>query len=177
LSSAASGTEADHEVPVVGTPNYIFIRVRNRGTQAASNISVRAYHCVPATGLVWPDDWQESPTGAVTVPGTLAPGADAIAGPFEWTPEVVGHECLLATVSADGDRANTDPASLLPTAAGPIPHWRLIPFDNNIAQRNLAPVPGGGGATGLRAAFDRRRFQARNPYPRPIRGSLQPELP
>ena len=80
-------------------------------------------------------------------------------------------------MSATGDRANTNPASMLPTAAGPIPHWRLVPFDNNIAQRNVAPVPGGGGARGLRAGFERRRFWARNPYPRPLRIELQPELP
>ncbi len=176
LSGAASGTESDHETPVVGQINYVFVRVRNRGTQTATGVTVRAYHCVPATGLVWPDDWQESSTGPIAPPD-ITSGGDVIVGPFEWTPEVVGHECLLATVSADGDRANTDPASTSPAAAGPIPHWRLVPFDNNIAQRNVAPVPGGGGASGLRAAFERRRFWARNPYPRPLRIELRPVLP
>ena len=176
LSGAASGTESDHETPVTDQVNYVFVRVRNRGTESATGVTVRAYHCVPATGLVWPDDWQESPTGAVAA-ANIPSGGDVIVGPFEWTPEVIGHECLLATVSADGDRANTDPASTSPAAAGPIPHWRLVPFDNNIAQRNLAPVPGGGGATGLSAAFERRRFMARNPYPRPLRIELRPVLP
>jgi hypothetical protein len=176
LSSAASGTEADHETPIVGQVNYLFVRVRNRGTQTATDITARAYHCVPATGLVWPDDWQESATGALAV-ADLPTGGDAIVGPFEWTPEVIGHECLLATITAAGDRANTDPASLSPAAAGPIPHWRLVPFDNNIAQRNVAPVPGGGGAAGLRAAFERRRFWARNPLPRPLRIELRAVLP
>lgn len=176
LSSAAAGTEADHETPIVGQPNYIYFRIRNRGLQTATGITARAYHCIPATGLVWPDDWQESPTGALAT-ADVASGGDVIAGPFEWTPEVIGHECLLVTVSADADRANTDPASLSPAAAGPIPHWRLVPFDNNIAQRNLAPVPGAGGATGLRAAFERRKFTARNPYARPMRIDLRPVLP
>jgi hypothetical protein len=176
LSGGASGTESDHETPVVGQVNYVFVRVRNRGTQTATGVTVRAYHCVPATGLVWPDDWQESPTGARAA-ANIPSGGDVIVGPFEWTPEVIGHECLLTTVSADGDRANTDPASTSPAAAGPIPHWRLVPFDNNIAQRNVAPVPGGGGASGLRAAFERRRFFARNPYPRPLRIELRPVLP
>lgn len=176
LSPAVAGTESDHETPVVGQPNYIFARVRNRGTQSATGVTARAYHCIPATGLVWPDDWQESTTGAIAAPN-VAPGGDVIVGPFEWTPEVIGHECLLVTVSADGDRANTDPASMSPAATGPIPHWRLVPFDNNIAQRNVAPVPGGGGAAGLRAAFERRRFWARNPFPRPLRIELRPGLP
>jgi hypothetical protein len=176
LSGAASGTETDHETPIVNQTNYLFVRVRNRGTQQATAVTVRAYHCVPATGLVWPDDWQESPTGAIAA-ANIPSGGDVIVGPFEWTPEVIGHECLLATVSADGDRANTDPASLSPAAAGPIPHWRLVPFDNNIAQRNVAPVPGGGGAAGLRAAFERRRFWARNPFDRPLRIELRPVVP
>lgn len=176
LSNAASGTEADHETPVVGQTNYLYVRIKNRGLQTATDITARAYHCIPATGLVWPDDWQESPTGGLAVPD-IASGGDTIAGPFEWVPEVIGHECLLATVSAEGDRANTDPASTSPAATGPIPHWRLVPFDNNIAQRNVAPVPGAGGAAGLRAAFDRRRFWARNPYPRPLRIELRPVLP
>lgn len=176
LSSAASGTEADHETPIVGQPNYMFVRVRNRGMLQATGVTVRAYHCIPATGLVWPDDWQESPTGAIAAPD-ISSGGNIVVGPFEWTPEVIGHECLLVTVSADADRANTDPASMSPAAAGPIPHWRLVPFDNNIAQRNVAPVPGGGGASGLRAAFERRRFWARNPYPRPLRIELRPVLP
>lgn len=176
LSSAASGTESDHETPIVGQTNYLYVRIRNRGTQTATGIDVRTYHCVPATGLVWPDDWQESVTGAVAA-ADLASGGATIVGPFEWVPEVIGHECLLATVSSDGDRANTDPASLSPAATGPIPHWRLVPFDNNIAQRNVAPVPGAGGAAGLSAAFQRRRFWCRNPYSRPLRIELRPMLP
>jgi hypothetical protein len=176
LSPTVPGAEADHETPVVNQPNYMFVRVRNRGTQQATGVTVRAYHCIPATGLVWPDDWQESPTGAIPA-SDIPSGGDVVVGPFEWTPEVIGHECLLVTVSADADRANTDPASMSPSAAGPIPHWRLVPFDNNIAQRNVAPVPGGGGASPLRAAFERRRFWARNPYPRPLRIELRPVLP
>ena len=172
-----AGTEADHETPVVGDPNYLFVRVKNRGTLAAQNVVVRTFHCVPATGLVWPDDWQSTTTGQLSAPGSLAPGADVIVGPFEWTPQVIGHECLLAEVSADGDLSNIDPAGMLPAATGPIPHWRLVPFDNNIAQRNVAPVPGGGGAGALVAAFVDRSFLARNPYDRPARIELVPRLP
>jgi hypothetical protein len=173
----AGGVEADHETPVVGITNYLYVRVKNRGTQAATNVVVRACHCVPATGLVWPDDWQPTTTPELLVPGALPPGGDAIVGPFEWTPEVIGHECLLAAVSADGDLSNVDPASGLPSATGPSPHWRLVPFDNNIAQRNVAPVAGGGGGLNLAASFERRRFRARNPYTRAVRVTLDVALP
>lgn len=174
---ATAGTEADHETPVVGVSNYLFVRVKNRGTLPAQNLVVRTFHCVPATGLVWPDDWQMTTTGQINVPGILASGADVVVGPFEWTPEVIGHECLLAEVSADGDLSNIDPSGMLPAANGPIPHWRLVPFDNNIAQRNVAPVPGGGGVSSLVAAFTNRSFLARNPYDRPARIELHSRLP
>ena len=174
--TASGGTEADHETPVVGATNYLYVRVKNRGTQTANNVVVRAYHCIPATGLVWPDDWQAATTASLAA-GSIVSGGDTIVGPFEWTPEVVGHECVLAAVSADGDLSNIDAASALPSATGPSPHWHLVPFDNNIAQRNLAPVPGGGGVAGLAAAFKGRRFIARNPYKRPVGYKLQVAMP
>ncbi len=175
--STTAGTETDHETPVVGTDNYLFVRVNNRGTQAANGVVVRTYHCVPATGLVWPDDWILTTTGEIAVAGSIPAGGDVIVGPFTWTPQVIGHECLLASVSADGDLANIDAASGLPAATGPSPHWWIVPNDNNIAQRNVAPVPGGGGALALQAAFADRTFIARNPYERPARIELTAELP
>ena len=65
----------------------------------------------------------------------------------------------------------------LPCAAGPTPHWRLVPFDNNIGQRNVAPVAGGGGITGLKASLKGRRFWANNPYDRTALIQLQAILP
>jgi hypothetical protein len=72
---------------------------------------------------------------------------------------------------------NIDIVGGLPCAFGPTPHWRVIPFDNNLAQRNVAPVAGGGGATGLLASFVGRRFWANNPYDRTVRVELDAELP
>src|SRR5688572_1591318 len=46
----------------------------------------------------------------------------------------------------------------MPCASGPTPHWRLVPFDNNIGQRNVAPMPGGGRTVALLAAFADREF-------------------
>lgn len=159
-----------HQTPVVGVTNYMYVLVKNRGTQTANNVVVKAYHCIPATGLVWPDDWQAMTTPQLSA-GSIPSGGDTIVGPFEWTPQVVGHECILASVSADGDLSNAD------TVNGPIPHWRLVPFDNNIAQRNLAPVPGGGGLRDLVLAFERRRFWVRNPFARTVRVSIESSIP
>jgi zinc metalloprotease ZmpB len=164
LAPNPATTPADHQTPIVGQTNYAYVNVANRGTQAASNVVVSAYHCKPSAGLLWPDDWSAMTTASITVPGTIASGATVLVGPFEWTPSEIGHECMLMSVSATGDISNNDPASGFPCAVGPTPHWRLVPFDNNIGQRNVAPVAGGGGLTGLMASFDPRRFWVNNPY-------------
>ena len=34
-----------HEPPVPGKPSYAYVRIRNRGTETATNIRIRGYHC------------------------------------------------------------------------------------------------------------------------------------
>jgi zinc metalloprotease ZmpB len=165
-----------HETPIVSVPNYMYVRVKNRGTQAADNVLVRGYHCVPSSGLTWPDDWQAMTTSEVTA-SSIPSGGEVVVGPFQWTPVEIGHECMLASVSADGDLSNIDPTSTLPCNVGPTPHWRLVPFDNNISQRNVAPVAGGGHITGLVGSFVNRHFWARNPFDTSVKVNLEVELP
>lgn len=174
-------TPADHTTPVLDVPNFCYVRVRNRGTSTASNVVVRAYHNRPSTMLMWPGDWQSMTTAELPATGSPAlgvpPGGMVTVGPFEWTPRVEGHECLLAWVTNADDRANADSATLLPCATGPTPHWRLVPFDNNIAQRNVAPMPGGGRSAGLRAAFANRTFFVDNMSDKTVTVRLEILLP
>jgi hypothetical protein len=166
-----------HETPIVGVTNFAYVRVKNRGSTAATNVTVRGHHCRPSTGLVWPDDWQPMDTPSLIAPGDIAPGASVIVGPFQWTPTEVGHECMLMSVSTTGDLANNDPATSLPCANGPIPHYRLVPFDNNIAQRNVAPVAGGGGGLRLAESLEGRQFWVNNPYDRTARVTIRAHIP
>lgn len=139
-AAQAAATPADHIEPVVGSTAYLYVRVKNRGTASAGSgpVTVKAFHCAPGMGLTWPDDWtpMDPPTGADVsnvLPGT---SAGVVVGPFSWTPTEVGHECALAIVECGQDRALTqDLASSDHVADGD-----LVPFDNNIAQRNLAPT-------------------------------------
>jgi zinc metalloprotease ZmpB len=130
-----------HQEPVVGATNYAYVIIRNRGTTPATGITVRGYHSRPMTGLIWPADWAPMSTASLPGPASLAAGANAMIGPFEWTPNTVGHECMLMIVSATGDRSVVDSPGGTVTG-GSIPHWRLVPHDNNIAQRNVAPIAG-----------------------------------
>jgi hypothetical protein len=166
-----------HQTPIVSVTNYGYVRIKNRGTQAANNVVVSGFHCRPSAGLTWPDDWQAMTTASINVSGSIASGGETIVGPFQWTPSEIGHECMLMGVSADGDLSNVDPAGALPCATGPTPDEQLARFDNNIGQRNVAPVAGGGGLTGLLGSFVNRHFWTNNPYAKEVRINLEVNLP
>jgi hypothetical protein len=123
-----------HQQPQVGRTNYMYVRVKNRGLQAANNVRVDAYHCLPGTGTAFPDDWIPMDTPTLPADSPIAPAGDTIVGPFDFKPTPVGHVCLLAIVHADDDPGNDT------TITGTIPENRFVPFDNNIGQRNVHPV-------------------------------------
>ncbi len=165
--SADGGTA--HEQPVVGQTNYMYVRVKNRGTQTAENVRVDAYHALPGTGLAFPDDWQPMATASLPASGSIASGGSTIVGPFAFVPTQVGHECLLAIAHAKGDQGNNT------TINGTIPESRLVPFDNNIGQRNVNPV-----LPNLRHLvrwFREHIIWVRNPYKKAVVAQIEFQLP
>lgn len=158
-----------HQEPVVGATNYAYVRIKNRGTQTATGIRVKGFHALPGIGLVYPDDWAPMTTAQLSAPNLAAgDSTGVVVGPFEWTPSQVGHECMFFSVSATGDAANIDGR-----ITGSIPEWRLVPFDNNIAQRNVHPVA----PSFTRPELLRRLFWLRNPFDRAVQIKLQATLP
>lgn len=158
-----------HQDPLVGLTNYMYVRAKNRGLLVANNVRVDAYHCLPGTGLAFPDDWAPMATATLPASGPLASGGTTIIGPFAFVPTQVGHECLLAIAHADGDAGNDT------TITGTIPEHRLVPFDNNIGQRNVNPV-----FPSLRDIL--RRFREhiiwiRNPFRHTVVVRVEIELP
>ncbi len=127
--------DAGHQPPLNDVPNYLYVRVRNRGSQAATGLSVKAYRCNPGTGMIWPDHFNL--IGSLPVAASIPPnnGEYVQVGPFIWTPQIVDHECLLAVVSGPGDHAIPDIYS------GQLEHGLLVRFDNNVGQRNVKPAP------------------------------------
>ncbi|MBL7497409.1 M20/M25/M40 family metallo-hydrolase [Frankia sp. CNm7] len=139
-ASAADNPEDGHQPPINNQPNYLYARVRNRGTVAvpAGAARVRVHRCDPGTGMIWPRDF--SPIGELVVTEDIPAGGAVRVGPFTWTPSIVDHECLLAIASAPGDSAFPD------VYPGALNHGLLVHYDNNVGQRNVAPVlsvPGG----------------------------------
>ncbi|MCW8935342.1 MAG: hypothetical protein OQK98_11515 [Gammaproteobacteria bacterium] len=166
--------DTTHETPIVDQVNYAYVKVKNRGTQTATNVVVKGFHCQPGTGLTWPNDWQAMVTAEIAA-AEIAPNdsEEIIVGPFEWIPSQIDHECMLMIASATSDASNIDNF----TAGDTIPEWRLVPHDNNIGQRNVAPVPGGGGLRALVQAFSPRRFLVRNPNRTTTGFELEYKLP
>lgn len=164
---------ATHQDPVVNRTNYAYVRIRNRGTQTATGLVVKAYHANPAAGLSYPNDWLPMTTSQLSGPNVPANnGGDVVVGPFAWTPTHVGHECMFMVVSATGDASNVN--NIAPGDS--IPEWRLVPHDNNIGQRNVAPVPGGG-TSGLVEEFRDLSFEVKNPLTTTAAISLEATLP
>ncbi|HKO42982.1 MAG TPA: hypothetical protein VJU84_06825 [Pyrinomonadaceae bacterium] len=176
LAATPGGGGGVHETPVVGRTNFAFVKVQNRGLVAANNVVVRGYSANPGVGLSWPGDWKPMLTPQLTV-GSIPAGGSVVVGPFKWKPASVGHECMFMEASVAGDRSNIDPLTLFPCATGPTPEWRVVPFDNNIGQRNVAPVAAGGGLRGLLTSFVRRDFKVRNPLEKSARIEIKAELP
>ena len=129
------------QAPVNGSPNFIYVKIKNRGTEIANNVKVNGYHSKSGAGLLLPNDVQPLSTAQIPI-GTLAGNntEEKIIGPFEWTPEIntYGYDSIIMIVSADNDSSNIDNFTMGET----IPDWRLVPNDNNIGQRNMFPVQG-----------------------------------
>ena len=91
-----------HQEPVFGTQNFIYCKIKNRGTQIANNVQVHGYHSKLGGGTLLPMDMQSLTTTQIPV-GTLAGNnsEEKIIGPFEWMPEinVHGYDSVIMIVS------------------------------------------------------------------------------
>jgi hypothetical protein len=162
-----------HEDPVVGVTNYAYVKVKNRGTQPANNVVVKAYFADPAAGLVYPNDWTPMTTPQLSAPVIAGNNAvEMMVGPFAWTPTAAGHQCIFMVASATGDPSNVTNLS----AGESIPEWRLVPHDNNIGQRNVTPV-WFTNIEQLIKVFSELRFTLKNPLRGSAKMVLNPRLP
>ena len=154
----------EHQNPLGGKDNYIYVRVWNRGQKKSPGSRVTAFWAKAGTNLQWPNAW----TGLLKVEGIrlgghiedlgivppLKPGEYADV-PIEWkTPdptkfsiisnEAIGgenlwHFCLLLMISDNIDDPDIDDKQL--------EIRRLISNYNNIAQKNLTIVEVGSGSS------------------------------
>ena len=114
-----------HEDPVIGVPNWIYVKLQNGGT--ATNGDLEIYGSNTSPSLVWPSDW----TRLGTVPvSSLAKNSVRVV-PLQWTPSTGGHYCLLARwVSATDAMAFPETADIQGNVRN----------NNNLVWRNLSVV-------------------------------------
>ena len=166
-----------HQNAVAGTTNYFYVKVKNRGASASGTVTVQGYHCLPGAGLIWPNDFTAmSPTAGLTTPSVAANNAtEVVLGPFEWVPNenLYGHDCVLMIATTAGDPSNV----VHFTASESIQEWRLVPNDNNVGQRNVTIVPGGGGPEALISSMADAVFVAGNNLNRSALMDLRVTMP
>ena len=134
----ASDAGPTNQKPIVGQINYAYAIVRNRGTQTANGVRVRAFrsnHCCCSTNdlekLEWPKHFNATHTpilGGYTIPSE----SYVLVGPFAWMPESDKEELLFA-VDARGDNANIN---YIPSGES-VALNHLVPLDNNLILRRF----------------------------------------
>lgn len=129
-NSATLGSEAE-----LGQDNYIYVRMRNRGGSAASNVKATVYWA-PVSTLVTPDMWNliGSTTLSSVPTGDLLTVSDAITWPSADIP-AEGHYCFVALI---GNAQDPAPA---PTDFMNFSNFRtFIRANNNVTWRNFNVV-------------------------------------
>jgi hypothetical protein len=112
--------------------NYLYLRIRNRGTPTASATTATVYWSEPAT-LVTPGDWSEIGTTApIDVPqGDTLVVTPALQWPAAFVP-AAGHYCFVAVLDS-----LQDPAPALPDPTDWQGYLDFIQNQNNVAWRNI----------------------------------------
>jgi hypothetical protein len=137
-NSSTLGYEAE-----AGQDNFIYVRVRNRGGSAATNVDATVFWS-PVSTLLTPDLWTRIPlapaTGpSVTIPNVLTGDLLTVSNAITWPAAEIpgqGHYCFVGLVGNADDPA-PDPVNLL--------DWdnfrRFIRENNNVTWRNFNVVP------------------------------------
>ena len=124
-----------HQNPLIGTPVYVYVMVRNRGTQVATDVKVKAFSGLAGGEAVWPDQFIPLPTPELPAPGPIPPGGNVVVGPFELTLETTQGASIIMSTSTPQDTSNID------SITESLETRRLVPHDNNVAQRDIKASP------------------------------------
>lgn len=112
----------EHQNPVDGQVNFIYVKVYNGGQQATGQVDVRVANA--SVGLSWPGSWSPVPASAAI---TLAGGQASIVE-VPWSPPAAGHYCLLVRwISGTDPMTTPETADIEANVRG----------NNNIVWRNV----------------------------------------
>ena len=133
------GSSADHENPVTGVTNYLYLTLRNTRPESPRVVyaEVGVYYALASSGLNYPTDFTLVPESHQFIALFLEPGTTTAIGPIPWIPPPLppanDHYCLYmrvlsvqATPPVEGMGIDTDVAN-----------------NNNLAWRNIKVVAPG----------------------------------
>jgi len=79
--------------PTGSPPNYVYVRIRNRGCMQAASANVKLYWAKASTALAWPAPWDGSVTSPAMMGGLIGtkptgavPGGGSVILEFPWNP-------------------------------------------------------------------------------------------
>ncbi|MEN8192862.1 MAG: zinc metalloprotease [Bacteroidota bacterium] len=142
-------TNQEHQNPIGGSKNYVYVRVRNRGCGASSNAQVKLYWAKASSGLSWPVPWDGSVTSPALMGGFIdqkATGSVIASGfvvlVYEWnTPNPADyssfgadkiHFCLLSRI----ETSTTSPFGMTFTETTSLS--QNVRNNNNIVWKNIS---------------------------------------
>jgi hypothetical protein len=145
-SGPAPAWQADPEHGIVSSDDGVHVKVGNRGSRTAQNVTVSVWWCL------WPDtdnsppEWNDSnwqPCAPQAIAGqNIEPTKDACFGPFAVSgPSPGSRYVVLAQATCDDDMANTVPEAKLPCGREKTALVDLVPNDNNLGLRVFGGVP------------------------------------
>lgn len=156
-------TNQEHQNPIGGSTNYVYVRVRNRGCGTANSGNVKLYWAKASSGLSWPAPWDGSVTSPALMGGSIGTeptGSVAASGfvilEYQWNaPNPADYS------SFGADKAHFCLLSRIETSATP-PYGMTTPEtsnlggnvrnNNNIVWKNITvsePSAGGRSASAL----------------------------
>lgn len=133
-SAAAMNQDTLGESVEFDQDNFLYFRVQNRGTQAASG-TIKAYYASFSTWPV-PSGWKLINTIAIPA---VNPGQYKVVGPLKWLKgdlPPVGHYCFIALIGS-ADEPAPDPSSLHNWDE----YYRFIRASNNATWKNFDVTP------------------------------------
>ena len=156
----------DHENPEYrtagGSPNYVYVRVRNRACNGNQAGTVRLYWAKASSGLSWPAPWDGSVTAPALMGSAIGSSPVSVAGGddeilvFPWSPPNPAdyasfgadqhHFCLLSRI----ETSSTSPFGM--TSAETSNLYANARNNNNIVWKNISVVddlPGASKSTGF----------------------------
>jgi hypothetical protein len=138
-SDDAPAWQADPDEGIISCDDSIYVKVRNRGTQTAQDVTVRVWWCPwPADSPKpkWNDpDWQPCPPQAIAAQD-IGPTEVGSFGPFSVSGPIPGSRyVVLARATCDDDRANIASGAKLPCGREKTPLVDLVANDNNLGLR------------------------------------------